>query len=678
MLCIGLATGAALVPWAVVSVPALGYLLFWVPGRMLVQLLRPLRNQPGWQWSALAGSLMLMPVVLHWTWWLSNSRPAVLSAIVLTDVALVLAAGRWGGPDAPPTSPLFESHRQRVLFGLLVAWVAAWVFLFYWVPAAGGRLVPSPSGDYVKHHAVLWSLERHPLPLRNIFFAAQSDAPYYYYEQFHLLPAALRVICAGGISQEFAFGAVAALTAVAVTALVFLIARSVLNTVWPAMLATACATVVGGWDAIPAAIYSWRIGHPIIVLDAWCPVLWRTHNVMNSFLWCPQHVAAMGTLLLCCYWLQVAPHRWWWMLVAPLAAASIFGSSAYMAVFCLAGAGVYGALRWHRELRIPRGRPGRLTLAAMAVILLSAGLMGWRAWHYHVMNSRFGGGATLSWDRFPRAWLGRAVEPGVLANWMEAPWLVPVEFGLGAVAIVLVGRGLWRRLWRGDGSRLLVIVALLGFSALWTVRTGINSIDYAYRMGSMVTLILGAICAGALLDPSLVRPFAWRWRKPVLAAGILLGLPVGFYEPPAMALRTLAETGPDRPYVGSVQYLREVSPPEVVVQPDPVSGAALLQLFNRQTGVMNPSDPHVNVFCPPDKQLMMRAVDDVIAALGSKDARNAHDLLARWKITHVLVGPRERKRYGDLAHLADPRCFEIVYHDDQTRVYRLKEPATDP
>ncbi|HOJ75751.1 MAG TPA: hypothetical protein PLQ89_21645 [Phycisphaerae bacterium] len=672
MLGIAAAAGLCLVPWAPVSIVAIGYLLFWVPGRLLVQLLRPLRHEPGWRWGAWAASLMLMPVVLHWAWWLSNSRGAILAAVVLTDAALALAVA-WAGDRRAFTSPLFREPAQLFAFAFLLIWVAAAVFLFNWLPVAGGRSIPSPSGDYVKHHAIIWSLEQYPLPLHNVFFAAQSDAPYYYYEQFHLLPAAIRVLSAGAVRVETAFGIAAAAAAVALTAMVFLVARGLLGAVWPALLAAACATVIGGWDVIATTAYCLHIGRPMIVLDAWCPVLWRTHNIMNSFIWCPQHIAALATFLLCCHWLQIAPNRQWWIAVGPLAAASIFGASAYMALFCFAGAAVYVATRFVNELRQPRASVGRFTLAIVAMAVLSAALMGWRALHYQVMSARFGGGVTLEWDRFPFAFLGRAVAPGVLANWMEAPWLVPVEFGLGAVAIILVAGPFWRRVWRDDGARLLAIVAFLGFVTLWTVRTGINSIDYAYRMGSMVTLVLGALATGALLEPALVRPFARGWRKPVLVVGIVLGLPVGFYEPPLLAVRTFIEPNPDGPYAGAAAYVREATPPGAVAQPDPVSGLRLLQLTHRRAGVMDPSDPHVNVLCPPDKPRMQEAMVDIESAFRTPDAEQAHRLFGRWGVTYVLAGPRERERYGDLAALADSRYFDIVYDDGQTRVYRLAE-----
>lgn len=669
------AAGAAcFVPSPWICLPGLAVLLFWLPGRAILQLLRPLRMQPGCTWCGLAASLAVMPVLLHWVWQVSNHRSVLLGAILLFDILLVLAAGVRGSA-AVATSPIFDNQWQRRIFAALIAWIAVWVFLFYWVPAAGGRLVPSPSGDFIKHHALLWSLERYPLPLHNVFYAAESNTPYYYYEQFHLLPATLWIVSGGSVSNELCFGAVAALVVATCVAMVMLLARGVLGSNMGALMAAACASIVGGWDVVPCAIIFITTGRPTIVLDSWCPVTWRTHNLMNSFVWCPQQVLALTTLLLCCHWLQIDPRRRWWIVVGPVAAASIFGSSVYMALFAFAGAGLYLLLDLWRQVRLNPSRARSLFMCLMAMLPIGVVLMGQTALHYREMGIRFGGGATTHWERFPFAVLGKCVPPGVLANWLEAPWLVPVEFGIMGLAWLLVAPVVWRRLWQDSGTRLLVIAGAIGLGALWTVRSDINRYDYCFRMGSLITFVVGSICVGAMLDPAHVRPLFRRWRRHILMSGIVLGLPVGLYEPPVAAVRTLFEKIPELADRGAIRFVRQLTPADAVVQPEPANQSRLVQLFDRQVGVMTP-DSHVNVLRPRDAAKMMLGVGDVKAAFATEDSVRAFDLFARWGITYVFAGDREHKLFGKLPQLADPIWFEIVYDDGYAAVYRLKRLGT--
>jgi hypothetical protein len=293
------------------------------------------------------------------------------------------------------------------------------------------------------------------------------------------------------------------------------------------------------------------------------------------------------------------------------------------------------------------------------------------------MGIRFGGGATIHWDRFTFAFIGKCVPSVVLANWMEAPWLVPVEFGLMGFAWFMVSPLVWRRLWQDSGTRLLVIAGGIGLAALWTVRSDINRYDYCFRMGSLITFVVGAICVGAMLDPMHVRPFFRRWLRHILAVGIVLGLPVGLYEPPMAALRTLFENPPVLAERGAIRFVRQSTPPYAVIQPEPENRSRLVQLFDRQIGVMTPADSHVNVLRPRDAARMIRGVDEVKAAFATDDAARAFALFSRWGITHVLVGAREHKLFGKLPQLDDPDWFENVYKDGHAAVYRLKKrPVT--
>jgi hypothetical protein len=673
-----LCAGACLMPQAWIVLPAAAVLTLWLPGWLLVQLLRPLSNTSGRAWIALALSLLITPLVLHLVWTASNGKSAVLAGIVLLNVSLLLAA-RWRNCAYPPVSSLLQTARQRALVAAVVAWSAGLTFCVYWVPVAGGRLVPVPSGDYVKHHAIVWSLVNNPLPLHNMFYAGEAGTPYYYYEHAYLIPAAFCVLTGKGISIQTAFGLAAAAVTASFLGMVLLVARSVIGSGRGALLAVVCASLVGGFDVVPILLRL-RVSPTPLIMDGWCPTAWRIHNLMNDYVWCPQHVAAAGAFLLCVHLLQQAPRAAWWIVLAPLAALAIFGSSVYHAMLFLPLGALYGLMVLRKAAGDPRDRPGRLLGAFALMAIVSLAIMLPRALQYREMARRYQGGLTLRWDRFDYACFGRLVAPGPLANLLDAPWMLLVDFGIGAVAALLVARVVWRRCWLDEGVRLLMMAGAVGAALMWVVRSNVNAYDYGFRLASMPAQVLGAILVGFLLEPGSLRPVFARFRKPVLIAGLLLGLPVGLYEAPGLALRTFVERLPESAEQGAARFVREHLPERAVLQACPLSGSGpfsrslLPQLTDRQMGILEPSDPHINVLSARDKPAMRQMAERVDQAFRS-DAAAAHDLLLGLGVTHVFVGIRERKRYGETAFVADTRYFRKLYGDGQAAVYELTDGA---
>lgn len=672
-LLLGVCTLGCLVPTAWVALPAGAILLFWLPGRSLARLLRPLNSISGRGWLAVALSLAVMPAGLHLLWHFSNARLAVLAAVVLIDLVLMLAAA-CTGPDMPVTS-LFASRRHRRLFIALIVWTAGWVFLFYWVPVAGGRVAPNPSGDFIKHHAILWSLDHYRLPLHNIFFAAEADAGYYYYELFYLLPAALRRLSGDTISLATAFGVCSGVVAGVFVALVFMMARSLIGHSRGALLAAACASIIGGWDIIAVVVRLIAQHIPVVIMDSWAPVAWRIHNLMSNFIWCPQHIAAMTVVLLACVMLAHAPRQAWWIVMAPLLAAVVFGMSAYQAMIVFPAAALYVLHDLFRASREPRTSVRRYIAAIALVAVLGAAAMLPRALDYRTMSLRYEGGLTLQWPRFEYAFFGKLVPPGPLANLLDAPWMALIDFGIVAVAAIFVSGVIWRRIAKDSGTRLLLIAAVPGLLCMWSIRSDVNRIDYGFRLASMPAQIIGAILVGCMLQIDMVRPAFRRWRRPALVVGLALGLPVGFYETPGLALRSLIERKPEAADTAAAAWMRDHLPADAIVQADPRLAVHLPQRIGRQFGVLDPQDAHVNVLCPPDRTEMPRAVDDVEAALATSSSAQAYQLLRRWDISHVFVGTREHKHFSAMPQFADGRYFEMVYDEHGAQVYRLRPAA---
>lgn len=665
---------ATLVPTPWIAFPAAFVLVVWLPGKLLVRAHRGLGDGRGRHWLGPAAAVVLMPVALSWVWRFTNVRLAVLGAVMAVNVVLWLLALRAGSVARP--APLWDSRRARVLFGLLLAFVGVCVFCTVWLPGAGQRFGVVAAGDYAKHHAVLWSLERFPLPLHSVFYAGEPDTPYYYYQYHHHLPAALRTLAGNQVSIGGAFGLTCALVAVVFIAAVAVLARetSFLGTDNRALLAAACVSVVGGWDVVPALLRLVSGQRPGIVLDAWCPIPWRLHNLATQFQWCPQHVVATLAVVLAAVGLRRCPSARAWLVLAPLLAAAVFGSSVYLAMTVFAAAGVYVAHRmWsaRRASTVDRRLPG----AVLVIVVLGLLLMARQAWEYRAAGARIGGGLTLEWPRFDFAVLGRLAAPGPLANLLDAPGLLLVDLGLPFVAFFLLAGAAWRNLWRDEGLRLLLLAGLVGTGAFLVARSSHSPFDYSFRIAVMPLQVLGAICAAALLVPDNLRTGVRRWRRPVLAVGILLGLPAGLYETPLMAVRSLLLPNPQAPEVGALHFLRTQTPPDAVVQRGPQDALTLPELTDRQLGVADPDDSHVRVFYPHDIDRMRRVYADVGRAFESAASPDAWSLLRAASVDYVLLGTQERARYPALHQFDDPAWFELVYADAQARVYRLRSPA---
>ncbi len=653
------------VPW--LALPAALVLFAWLPGRSLVRSLGGVDRAAGAGPVAVAASLVFIPVVLTWVYLLTNNRWVIVAAVSVVDLLLIVFS--WRRPSAPP-SPA-PSRRVRLILLALVLWTGGAVFASFWLPYAAGGVTTTRAHDYLKHHAVMCSLGRHPLPLHNVFYAAESNTPYYYYHYAYLVPAAIRTITGNAVSIAFVFGLIAAAEAAVFIVLVFLIARAVLESDRGALLSAACVSVVGGFDILPVALRFLTSGVMVVTLDAWSPVAWRFPNVITQYFWCPQHVLAGVALLLCAYWLWHAPDQKWWVVVAPLAGAALFGSSVHVAIVVFPAAAVFLVVRVIREARMEGGRAGRLLAAIGAMTVIGLLLTGLQAYQCAVMNSRYEGGLTMQWDRFPYAVLGRLVPPGPIANFLDAPWILIVDLGLGALACLFVTRQVWKRLLSNAGTQLLTISAVFGVAACFLIRSDVNKIDYGLRVGGIPAAALAAVVAGALLTPAYVRPSV-RWlRWPVIVVGVTTGLSVGLYEVPATAGRRLIERRSAMVDAGALAYLREQTPPDAVVQGDPLRRVDLAALIDRPLGVLDPECPHVVVFQPLDPARMDCAMADVERAFTTNASEVAHELLARWGIEYVLVGRIERERFGSLDQFRDPALFEVVYADDNATVYRL-------
>jgi len=666
---------ATFVPIPLLSVPAALILLVYLPGVYALRCCRLAAGSSGQRWLAIPMSLIVMGLVLSVVWQWSNEKSVLLTTVIAVNGVLLIAAHLLTHTHQRPAS-MFDSRLQRLSFFALVCWVGLCVFFSYHMPPCFGII--HSVGDYVKHHAICMSLDRSALPLRNMFFATEGETPCYYYEQFYLFPATLRILADRMVSIATVFGLMAGIVASTFVAMVYLIARHVFGSARNAFVSAVCVSIVGGWDIIPSIIDWIARGQLTVVLDAWCPVAWRIHNLSNNFFWCPQHNAAALMFLLSCHLLQINHSRRWWIFIAPLIATSIFGTSVHHAITAFAAAGLFVLIEWCRTPARTKATKMQFMMAITVICVVGLALMMPRLLQYQEMNTRYDGGLTMRWERFPLALFGRLLPPGPLANWLDALWLLPLDFGLGALAVLLISRSAWRRLWQDDGIRLLIIAGVIGLITVWVIRSDVNRYDYSFRLACTFTMVVTALCAGFLLQPDHVRGWARPIRRKVLFLGILLGLPVGLYEAPLMAVRAIILPHAEQADQSACRFIREQTPRDAVVQRLPSKSSYLVQLTDRRAGACIPSDSHVNIFRPPNTDLSEQAYTDIEKAFGRASSRNAYAILRKWGVNYVLIGSSESREYDTWPQFDDDTLFKKVYDDGKARVYHLVEFTEPP
>lgn len=708
-------------------------LLGWLPGRVLLRAIRLDRRycRGGRFLLSLGLSLAVMPVLLNPIWHSTNQGWQLLlfSASLLTVAMLLMGrfaqnaeitdedgtnGGRPGEIQGSAAAPLllFVSMRARVLATTLFGLIALGTIGSYWPGDIGRGPTPAIIHDYIKHHAILFSMERGPLPLGNPFFADQATGPTYYYHFFYLIPATLRSFVPG-LSIGLAFGLCAALVGIAIAGLLTILAAELAaskkthpqmmqmsqmeagkagaaSVEGVALLALLLATAVGGLDIVPVLLLHLKT----VTLDAWADTLVRIHNLVTQMVWTPQNMQGLLVGLVGA-WL-LGRKSWWrgWLVLGPILAANLIGSSVWIAFALLPALVIFVV----SDLRVEVAR--RLGAAALTGLMMLA-----CAWPslagYREMSQRFGKSLTTEWSHQAHALLGHYVAPGPLANLLDLPWLLLIELGALIVFPLLLPGGVWRLAWRDRGVRLLLIASALALIGFVTLRSHYTYNDFGQRV-ILVVLATGVVLAGQIVSGSsasttpIWNPLGWRFcemlspgrqrlAKFVFVPLLLLGLPVGLYQVPLAAVRRhLPLTGPGSFLVpgdvrqalreaGGLHFMRDHLPANAVVQAHWGDGRVdLLQLIGHPLGVTVLQEDTM-VFQPVQRAGHEQALADLTSALQSAGATPGavRDTLAKHHITHVFVGEIERATWSGAAVLDDARFFRVDYRDAATAVYEV-------
>jgi len=642
-------------------------------------------------------SLAVVPVVLNPVWHATND-PLILLGVVWA----LLTAGYGLSTRRLSSAPLecaessrrcFESASSKLIFLCAAVLIAVAVIGPYWPTELNGYPTPSLLHDFIKHDAVLFSLEQRPLPLGNPFFADGADGPVYYYHFFYLIPATLRA-WSGGLSIELAFGLQSALLGVTLAGLFYLIVKRFTGSDAPATLAVLLATATGGLDVVPLAL----LRMPVVSVDAWADHAVRIHSLLTQMVWSPQNMQGVLIALVGVYLLSFKLRGVVWMWLGPLLAAGLIGASVWVSTGIFSALCIYAVFDIGSHRRNAARAARRLSAyAAAAVLMAAASAPSWLG--YLEMSRRHGKSLTFDWPHQSHALLGKLAPPGVLANLLDLPWVLALELGPLLLFPLFITRNIWRRAWSDDGLRLLLIAAGAAIIGFTTVRSHFTYNDFGQKV-MLIALSCGVVLPACIVAPrqkpaTLVNPFGWvlhdqspeRPRRALawfIGVTLILGLPLGCYQVPMMAIRRyIPESSPLRVFrhslakraaaeAGASRFARYELPPGSVIQGHVgAERLVLAQISRKQIGVTI-LERDTMVFYPEDEDAHQRTLAEVRKALETPvAARRRHELLSKHGVTHVYIGEVEREHWRGLEMFDDQTFFRRVYQDEVVEIHAL-------
>jgi hypothetical protein len=623
------------------------------------------RHAAGWVAGALLGYWLAAMAI--WTAAVLGhaSRRGLLAAWLATLAISWLAAGRR-------SSPLVALDRWTRKDALALG-AALLVALAIAIPplarvgasdATGTRYYRAYfTADFLWHRALTAEVARFELPPRNPYLA---DRTIHYYWTYFLVPAAIASrgpAAAGGV--EPSLKAAALFTAVALTSVIFLLARAAV----PRAAAAAVATTLGitaasaeGWYAV------WRLssdGVPLSYLrelnvDAmanWYLHGLRIDNLPRCFWYVPQHSMgyALGTigLLVLSGAGSAAPTAA--IAIAALAlAAAVTVNPLVGSIFALG----YGGAVLIDVLRA-RGSARRLIWHAAAAIPVAAAV-GWC-----VANQMVEGA-------------GGALRFGLYRPAAHAP-VAALLLSLGP-ALVPAAAGLWA--WRGlDFRRVLpsAVMLVLGLGLMYYVSLDVDESWVGFRAGQILLVTIPALAArffSALLDAPRRRAAAWVCAALILAAGLPTTV-IDAYNAADISNRNRSAGG----FVWTIaitpaqqeafRWIRRATPPDAAVQMEPV-------IRGRETWTLIPSFAErrmaaglpISLLNIPD---YTKRSEMVRALYATDDPAAAHATARRLQIDYLYMDDIERAAYpaGTEKFARRPDLFLPVFHSGDVAVFAV-------
>ncbi len=267
---------------------------------------------------------------------------------------------------------------------------------------------------------------------------------------------------------------------------------------------------------------------------------------------------------------------------------------------------------------------------------------------------------------------------------------------------LLIGMGAWSAIYecktRGASGRAFAL-ALATLALLLIMGPDLLYVDDFFgenneRMNTVFKLyyqawvLLAAVSGFSLYYWLRCRRTAVGWRKSLLTVWAVFAVVMvigGLYYPPA-AVASKTQDFSSSPTLDGLAFVERRSPAEYeaieFVRNNLPSDAAILEAVGEwfDSGLVSRSTGVPTVFNWPGHQVQWRGnselfggrAQDVTDIYQTLDASEAQNLLVKYGVDYVYIGPRERSQYGDAGLDKFDSFMEVVFEKDDVAIYEMR------
>ncbi|GEM_PF-2112225 len=677
-------TVCAFLPWGIVRVPGILALLLVLPGWAVLRLLAlPLER---WERIVLAVVISgaISACVGYLTALVTGYNTALVgSALVGTSAVPCLFQRRavTVPQDARGHVP-WKVHFLIALCALLGAVYAGYQH----------HVTPQTWPYKTNDHGMYLTLIREcaaSVPPLDVQVLPQEHRPLRYYYFAHLLWGMAVRLTHGALTIETAYLLMAMVARVLASYLIFMVARSLFS-LRAAAIAVVAYTVVGGFDWLPdCALRSmqalanngavtWR--QWLLASDGWAP--WygsMSHALFARAAGSAHHQFAINIELALALLIFLPIGRVGWWYVVPLMLYAMIGSSMWTCVPIFPAIALFFVWQWRRGNRqlFYRALQAGAIMLVLALPYLnelaapsSEAASGVRLGIVQSLRPE----PTIVWDM---AIAERVWGLSGLTKLLDVPLHYFVEFGLlGVGALVWLHRR--RRAhaplslpqqfwwWLAAGSFLSTVFVL--------DKSACNNVAFNAANQTLLALLFFAAAWAADVLTRGLR--GWQWA--LLSLALLLSLSQAAAE--YLRMLTPATADADKLIMRAVALaVKERLPAEAIVQGIPsydgvyrnqhyyLRPGALPDLWGAQQGSKSQRE----------LEQLYRAI---VSAFAMPDARQAQAVFTQLGVTHIIVGPHERKELArfnqpgqGLEKFAQSDKFSVFFSNETVRMYEVEK-----